>query len=82
MFSADGDHRITGALHAFLNDVAIKAFQESTPVGEPRLQSLQDASIVTPSGRLYDEFIGNVDSPLPNHDLPRHMMEEGEYDYD
>jgi hypothetical protein len=82
MFSADGDRKIASALNALLSDVAIRKIQESTPVGEARLQILQDTSIATPAGRRYDEFIGHVDSPLPNQELPSQMMEEGEYDYD
>lgn len=82
MFSQGGDSEVAVALEKFLNDPAIRKIENILPVGEERLRFLQDATVQTKNGSLYDNFIGHVDQPLPDQSLPKHMFQEGEYDYD
>ncbi len=82
MFSQGGDNEVAVALRNFLNDPAIRSVKNSLSVGKERLQFLQDATIQTRGGNLYDYFIGHVDEPLPDQELPEYLFEKGEYDYD
>ena len=68
MDAADGDRRIGEALLKFIVE-AVRTGGEA-PLGSQRLALIQDASVRTATGRLYDEFMGHRDSPLPRDSLP------------
>lgn len=80
MFSAKGDKAIAKVVKNFLLAAYNCSEVTSTPVGQLRLNILQNREIKTPSGYEYDEFIGHSDQPLPPEILPEFLFWEGDYD--
>ncbi len=80
MFSLEGDRAVARSVENFLEGVHSCSEMSNTPVGQPRLNLLQNFEIKTPSGRQYDEFIGHADKPLPQEPLPDYLFSEGDYD--
>lgn len=80
MFSAEGDRLIADAILDFLDTAEESGELASIPVGQARLDVLQTDSAATADGRLYDEFIGHRDTPLPAEPLPQHMFSDGDYE--
>ena len=74
MFSADGDQLIGGALRRFLDAAEASRELSALPVGQARLDALQDSRIRTQSGRQYDEFMGHLDEPLAARPLEEQMF--------
>lgn len=81
MFSPEGDQGISDLVKAFIYETNSIVEIDEIGLGEPRLQWLQDASLITDGGRKYDEFIGHSDQPLEPF-LPDDLFEEGDYEYD
>jgi len=77
MFSLDGDKRVARAVEEFL--ASAEAVSAAIPLGQARLDHLQDADWTTTSGRSYVELVGHRDSPLPPEPLPARMFEESDY---
>jgi len=75
MFSLAGDRSIAKIVNNFLSKVETSVI----PVGKERLNSLQDPTIVTPGGCMYDQFIGHSDEPLPPDELSNDLFEPGDY---
>lgn len=80
MFSAEGDRRIGKAIRKFLDMVDELDEVAAIPVGQARLDFLQQPDVRTASGMQYDEFIGYRETPLDPDPLPEFMFLEGEYD--
>jgi hypothetical protein len=70
MFSKEADVRVAAAVRVFLERSMATNEVRLAPVGQQRLNLLQDPSYRTRSGRQYDEFIGYAEAPLPLEALP------------
>lgn len=64
MYTPAGDDAVAEVVTEFLHNATVLARQHRIAVGTDRLELLQDASIRTPRGELYDLFIGHADAPL------------------
>lgn len=79
MFSAEGDLLVANAIRQFLDTVEKSGELAGIRVGQERLDVLQAERAITAGGRLYDEFLGHRDTPLPAEPLPEHMFADGNY---
>jgi hypothetical protein len=61
MFSRNGNQAVAQAVKRFLAMVGNYADLDDIPLGQARLDLLQNSSIRTLGEHLYDEFIGHVD---------------------
>lgn len=81
MFSLEADRAVARAVERFLV-AADDCFEISRiPLGQARLDLLQDESIRTPCSETYDLFIGHSDEPLQPDQLPQRMFEEPDYEH-
>ncbi len=80
MFSLEGDRAVAHTVEKFLTAADECAEIINTPLGQARLNLLQNRNLKTPKGEEYDLFIGHTDEPLPPEPLPEYMFHEGEYD--
>ncbi|HKX31769.1 MAG TPA: hypothetical protein VJ302_29055 [Blastocatellia bacterium] len=74
MFRIEGDRAVAQAVKNFLVAAADSSEIANTPLGQPRLDLLQNHEIETPNGSQYDEFIGHADQPLPPDPLPAYLF--------
>lgn len=79
MFTAEGDRLVAGAVLAFLEASEKSGELARTPVGQARLDVLQ-GDATTADEKVYDEFIGHRDTPLPMEPLPELMFSVGDYE--
>lgn len=79
MFSLEGDEAIAEIINNFLHLVKTCPEIGSVPPGKSRLDLLQNPDIKTPSGYIYDEFLGHVDTPIILDSLPAYLFEAGDY---
>jgi hypothetical protein len=79
MFSAEGDRLVDKALRRFLEAARESEELAAVPVGQARLDLLQNSNIKTARGMQYDEFIGHGESPLAPDPLPEFFFLDGEY---
>jgi hypothetical protein len=82
MFSAAGDAAVTKTVNQFLREAVPVADASAIPVGQARLDILQDASIKTPGDNEFDFYIGSVDTPLPPEAPWEGRFQPGEYEGD
>ena len=69
LFSKEGDAAVASAVARFVANACAAADAERVPLGQARLDRLQDDSIETRDGSTYDCFIGQSDEPLPPDEL-------------
>lgn len=74
MSSRQGDSLVASALRRFLETTALPEMASSVPLGQPRLDLLQDPDVATENGSRYDDFLGHRDTPLPPDPLPERMF--------
>ena len=79
MFSPEGDAAVSAVVQKFLAAVGAIREIERYPLGQARLDLLQNPKLTTPQGRMYDEFIGHTDAPIAQQELPTYLYEP---DYD
>jgi hypothetical protein len=79
MFTREGNVAVAHIVESFLRAMNNCSSVASVPLGQARLDLLQNSDIKTPGGHLYDEFIGHVDKPLLLTPLSEGLFEE---DYD
>lgn len=82
MFSAEGDKAVSEVVNKFVSKALKSANQLGMSPGKPRLNALQDQSIVTSEGLTYDYFIGHADAVGSAEPLWDGRFEAGEYDDD
>lgn len=70
MFSSEADQRIRETLRQFIDVARRAADMEGLSYGKARLDALQDPTLRTKGGMIYDELIGHRDFPLPAEPLP------------
>ena len=75
MFSASGDRRIGAAIESFISRAIATSEARAASVGKARLDLIQDRSVKTRGGYEYDDFLGHVDTPLPDAPLPEFWFE-------
>jgi hypothetical protein len=80
MYSLEADRDVTQVVAKFIIAANNFAKANSVPLGQARLDLLQNPNTRTSCGHRYYEFIGHVDKPLSPEPLPRFLFEEGEYD--
>lgn len=80
MATRQGDELVLGAITRFLYHIQKSPELASIPLGQARLDFLQQAGVSTRKGEKYDLFIGHRDTPLPPEPLPKDLFTEGEYD--
>lgn len=80
MWTREGDQAVAQAVKRFLTATDGCPEISSLPIGQLRLNLLQDRSIRTPRGEQYDLFIGHSDEPSPPDPLPPDMFEEPDYE--
>lgn len=80
MFTLEGDRAVARAVEKFLEAINNSIEVSDIPIGQTRLNLLQNPAIKTPSGRQYDEFIGRVDEPLSQEPLPEYLFIDGDYE--
>lgn len=79
MFSPEGDAAVSAVVREFLAATRSIRNIDQYPVGQARLDLLQNPKLATPQGRIYDEFIGHTDTPIAQQELPAYLYEP---DYD
>ena len=80
MFTAEGDAAVIEAVEDFLDSAPDLAEREDIPLGQRRLDVLQDETLELPEGETYDLYIGHADEPLPDEPPSSDLYEEREYD--
>lgn len=80
MFSEEADDAVASAVASFLGDASVLAERAGLPVGQPRLDALQDESIETPGGNTFDMFVGYAEEPLEAEGLHPSRFRPGDYD--
>jgi hypothetical protein len=80
MFTPEGDTLVVGVVMQFLEHIKNSSELAAMPVGQARLDFLQQAGLTTKKGERYDLFFGHGDTPLPPDDLPKDLFAEGDYD--
>lgn len=79
MFSLKGDEAIAKVINKFLSVSIPNVTSAGIPVGQSRLDLLQDESLTNPGGSYYDLFIGYRE-PLPPENLPNYYFIPGDYE--
>jgi hypothetical protein len=79
MFSKEGDRAVGIIIEEFITAINNNPDFSTIPLGQVRLNLLQNCNIKTSKECLYDEFIGHRDNPLPPDSLPKDLFEKGEY---
>lgn len=70
MFTPEGDAAVAAAIEKFVETSKKLLSVQPVAKGQPRLDLLQNAELVTPEGRQFDEFIGHGNHPLDDLPLP------------
>lgn len=80
MLSRAGDQAVARVVERFISVVDDYPNIARTPLGQARLDLIQDPDLKTPNGNIYDVFIGHINKPLPPAPLPDDLFYEGDYD--
>lgn len=68
MFSDEADSRLRGLVGRFVVEANQILTASRTPMGQTRLDLLQDSLVRTRTGRMFDEFLGSRATPLAPHE--------------
>ena len=80
MYSVNGDQSVAKIINDFLSNINNSPEIAKVPLGQPRLDLLQDSKILTPHNRRYYDFIGYENKLSFQENLPAFLFEEGDYD--
>src|SRR3954469_20552364 len=80
MFTREGDQQVSDVVRQFVREASRCADDAGLMLGHPRLDALQDSTIRTEGGMLYDELVGHRDTPLGPEPLPALWFEPTEED--